>query len=193
MHSTAGFDSKYTLRRKFFTFLGAKFHVYDSQGSLAFYSKMKAFKLKEDMRLYSDESMTVEILSIRAKSMIDFGATYEVTDSRTGHLLGAFRRKGLKSILKDEWLVLDASGGQIGTIKEDSLALALVRRFLLNIIPQSFTVEVGEQAVCIYKQHFNPFVQKIAIDFSNDPGAKYDRLLGIAGAILLCVIESRQN
>ena len=33
------------------------FHIYDEAGNVAFYSKMKAFKLKEDLRIYSGEDM----------------------------------------------------------------------------------------------------------------------------------------
>ena len=187
------FDTQYTLRRKVLTIAGAKFHIFDSHGNLAFYSKMKAFKLKEDIRLYSDESMQDEILSIKTQQIIDFGATYNVVNSKTQLKIGSFRRKGLKSLLRDEWIIFDTNNNQIGIIKEDSTALALVRRFLTNLIPQTFHVDMNRKTVCVYKQNFNPFVQKIAIDFSGDIENRYDRLLGIAGSILLCAIEGKQQ
>ena len=123
---------------------------------------------------------------------MDFSATYDVINSKTQLKISSLKRKGLKSLLKDEWIILDKDSNQIGNIKEDSMILALIRRLLVNLIPQNFTVTINGIDVCTYKQNFNPFIQKIAIDFSADGGHTYDRLLGIAGAILLCAIEGKQ-
>jgi uncharacterized protein YxjI len=186
-------QSRYLIRRKFFKIFGGAFHIYDEAGNVAFYSKMKAFKLKEDLRLFTGEDMQQEVLTIKARSILDFGATYDVTDSASGTRLGALRRKGLKSLLRDEWLILDAQDQEVGMIAEDSMALALVRRLLTNLVPQTFTGAVGGTPVLSFRQHFNPFIQKISLDFSMDTGRKLDRRLGIAAAVLLCAIEGRQQ
>ena len=107
---------EYTIRRKVFSVLGNKFHIYDGEENLVGYSKMKAFKLKEDIRIFRDESMEEEWLKIAARSIIDFGASYDITDSKTGETLGALRRKGLKSLFRDSWEVLDADGGLVGKV-----------------------------------------------------------------------------
>lgn len=183
----------YTIRRKFLKLFGAAFHIYDPAGNVAFYSKQKAFKLKEDLRLFSSEDMSEELLSIRARSVLDFGATYDVVDSKTGQKLGALRRKALKSVLRDEWVILDVNDREVGGAQEDSMALALVRRFLSNLVPQTFVGQVGGAPAFVFKQRFNPFIAKIELDFSVDTGRRLDRRLGIAAAVLLCAIEGRQN
>jgi uncharacterized protein YxjI len=185
--------SRYLVRRKFFKLFGGAFHIYDEAGNVVFYSKMKAFKLKEDLRLFTGEDMQQEVLSIKARSILDFGATYDVTDTASGKRLGALRRKGLKSLLRDEWLILDANDQEVGKIQEDSMALALVRRLLTNLVPQTFTGDVGGTPVLSFRQHFNPFIQKISLDYSMDTGGKLDRRLGIAAAVLLSAIEGRQE
>jgi len=185
--------NQYLVRRKVLTLFGAKFHIFDSDGRLAFFSRMKAFKLREDIRLYSDESMSDELLLIKARQILDFSAAYDVMDSKTFEKVGALKRKGWKSILKDEWIIMDPQDIEIGLIKEDSTALALIRRFLTNLIPQKYYVQVQGETVCLYKQNFNPFVMKIKVDFSMDTKSLFDRRLGIAGAILLCAIEGKQN
>jgi len=184
---------RYLVRKKIFTFFGGAFHIYDPNGDVAFYSKQKAFKLKEDIRVYTGEDMTTEVLTIKARNIFDFGATFDVFEPGTGMKVGALRRQALKSILRDEWLILDANDRQIGKIQEDSLALALVRRFLLNLIPQSYTGEINGQTVCTFEQNFNPFVLKMTLDFGPDVGGLLDRRLGIAGAVLLTAIEGRQK
>jgi uncharacterized protein YxjI len=186
-------QSRYMIRRKFFKLFGGAFHIYDDAGNVAFYSKMKAFKLKEDLRVFTGEDMGEEVLTIKARNILDISATYDVTDPRTGQKVGALRRKGLKSILRDEWLILDDNDQEVGTIAEDSMMLALVRRLLTNLVPQTFQGRVGEAPVFTFRQHFNPFIQKISLDYSADTRGQLDRRLGIAAAVLLCAIEGRQQ
>ena len=184
--------STYTVRKKVFKIFGGAFHVYGPNGEVILYSKQKAFKLKEDIRMYTGEDMQTEVLCIQACSILDFSSAYDVVDATTGEKVGALKRKGLKSILKDEWIIMDAQGNDIGLIQEDSTVLALIRRFLTNLIPQGFSVTVNGQPIGKYTQNFNPFVKKITADFSGDPENVLDRRLGIAGAVLLCAIEGRQ-
>ena len=95
-------QDEYVIRRKVFKIFGGSFHIYDKNGNLAFYSKQKAFKLKEDIRVYGDTGMTSELLLIKARGVIDLGMTYDVIDSTTGTAVGALKRKGLKSFLRDD-------------------------------------------------------------------------------------------
>jgi uncharacterized protein YxjI len=186
-------QQNYLVRKKILTLAGAKFHIYDSYGQVILFSKMKAFKLREDIRLYSEENMQEELVTIHARNIIDISATYDVMDAKTGERLGVLKRKGLKSIFKDEWLILDINDNQIGIIKEDSIGLALLRRFLTNLVPQKYDVEVNGFKVAVFKQKFNPFVFKLNLDFSQDTGNILDKRLGIAAGVLLCAIEGRQN
>ena len=39
-------QDEFLIRRKVFTFLGKKFHVYDASGNVILFSKQKAFKLR---------------------------------------------------------------------------------------------------------------------------------------------------
>ncbi|RJQ32599.1 MAG: hypothetical protein C4562_02985 [Actinobacteria bacterium] len=183
---------KYDLRRKVLKLVGGAFTINAADGSLAFYSKMKAFKLKEDIRLYTDKEMTQELLTIQARQILDFQAAYDVVDAVSGEKVGALKRKGLKSLIQDEWIIMDKDDKEIGTISEDSTLMALLRRFLSNLIPQTYDVSVGGQKVAVFKGNFNPFVYKLALDFSGANG-QLDRRLGLAAAVLLAAIEGKQN
>jgi uncharacterized protein YxjI len=185
--------STYLVRRKILKLFGAAFHIYDPQGNVVFYSKLKAFKLKEDIRIYTGEDMQEEVLVIKARKILDFSSAYDVVDPNTNEKVGVLKRKGLKSILKDEWILMDANDQDIGRIKEDSTALALLRRFLTgSLIPQKYYGDIGGTQVCTFKQNFNPFVTKINLDFSPDTNNLLDRRLGIAAAVLLTAIEGKQ-
>lgn len=187
---------QYLLQKQFWKMLGAAFRIYDPAGNLVFYSKQKAFKLKEDIRVFTDESMAHEILNIKARKILDFSAAYDVTDSLTGQKVGTLRRKGFHSLVQDEWQILDAYEREMGVIREDSTALALIRRFIdfaSYLIPQKFHGTIGHAPVLHFQQNYNPFLAKIELDFSSDVHGLLDRRLGIAAAILLCAIEGKQR
>lgn len=184
--------NQYLLKRQVFALAG-KFRFYNPSGQLVLFSEQKMFKLREDIRVFSDESKTQEVLMIKARQIIDFSAAYDVVDSATGQKVGALRRKGLASILRDEWEILDVGDNVIGKLFEDSMGLALVRRFLTGLIPQNYDITIGTERVADLKQAFNPFAYQLNVDFSMDVNQRLDRRVGIAAGILLAAIEGRQS
>jgi hypothetical protein len=198
MSSTGPTDGRfshthYTIRRKVLKLVGGAFTVLDSAGGTVLYAEQKAFKLKEDIRLFTGPDMTEELVRIHARRALDISAIYDVIDASTNQPIGALQRRGMKSVLQDEWWILGAGDAQVGTIVEDSMALALVRRFLLNLIPQNFTVTLNDVEVAHMRQQINPFVFKIDLDFSSDRDGRLDRRVAIAAGILMAAIEGRQQ
>jgi uncharacterized protein YxjI len=192
MNSIFQFPS-YLLQRQVFALTG-RFRFYDPAGNLVMFSEQKMFKLREDIRVYSDESKTTEVLSIKARQIIDFSAAYDVVDTAYNQKVGTLRRKGWSSMLRDEWQVLDANDNQIGVMFEDSMGMALLRRFLLGSwLPQNYDITLGETRVADLKQNFNLFRYELNLDFTMDPSQKLDRRLGIAAGILLAAVEGRQS
>ena len=187
---------KYTIRQKVLTITGASFHVIDPNGNTVFFSRLKAFKLKEDIRLFTDQRMREELLRISARKMIDFAATYDVHDSVEDVLLGSLRRRGMKSMIRDEWVIFDEMSREIARIHEDSTVMALLRRghdVLSAIFPQKYDVITPEdKTIATYRQNYNPIVHKLEVDFSRDEEMVLDPRLGLAAAILVCGIEGRQ-
>lgn len=184
---------KYLLRRQAIALTG-KFRFYDPVGRVIMFSEQKMFKLREDIRVYSDEAKSREVLSIKARQILDFSAAYDVVDTEMNQKVGTLRRRGLRSLLRDEWDVLDANDQVIGKLFEDSVPLALLRRFLLGSwLPQNYDITLGETRVADVKQRFNPFRYELDIDFSMDTINRFDRRLGIAAGILLAAVEGKQS
>ena len=182
----------YLFRRKVFKLFGGAFHVYDESGNLLFYSKQKAFKLREDFRVYSGERQAEELLTIKTPQILDIGATYNVQDTTTGEAIGAIRRKGLKSMVKDEWIFLSNDGREMGRLTESSMSGALLSRFI-SLIPQTYVIVSADgRKVAEIKQHFNPFVLKYTMTIV-EPRPSIDRRLLISSGILLAGIERRQR
>ena len=189
-------DSTYLIRRdvwKLKLFVG-ECRVYDSAGRFCFLADQKGWGAKRDIRVYTDEDKQDEVMAITSKQLLGFSAAYDVTDTTTGEKVGALRRRGLKSMVRDEWAIMNAEDVEIGTIKEDNAVLALLRRFLTNLIPQKYEAEVDGSTVCTLRQNLNPFALKLTVDFSPDEYTKaLDRRLGLAAAVLLCAVEGRER
>ena len=183
----------YLLQRQVFALTG-KFRFFDPSGKLVLFSEQKMFRLREDIRVYADEGKQQEVLMVKARQIIDFAAAYDVVDSATGEKVGALRRKGWNSIVRDEWEVLDAQDQPIGKLFEDSVGLALLRRLLLgSLLPQNYDLTIGQTRAADLKQLFNLFRYELDLDLSMDTARQLDPRLGIAAAILLAAVEGRQS
>ena len=183
----------YLLKRQAIALTG-KFRVYDPAGRLVMFSEQKMFRLREDIRVYDSEDKSREVLSIKARQIMDFSAAYDVVDTEMNQKVGVLRRKGLRSILRDEWEVLDANDRLIGQLFEDSIPLALLRRLVLGSwLPQNYDLTVGDMRVADLRQNFNIFRYELNLDFSMDTINRLDRRVGIAAGILLAAVEGKQD
>lgn len=186
----------YTIRRKVLTLFGAKFHIYGPGGEVVGYCRQKAFKLREDIRLFTDESQSTGLLVMKAREIIDFGATYDVM-LPDGRKIGSLRRKGIASLLRDSWLIFDPDGEEIGGIKEESGGLAILRRLsdeLVSLIsPQTLHADCnGGGRIATLRTHRNPLVHRISVAIhKNHPDV--DETITIAGGLLIAAIEGRQG
>jgi uncharacterized protein YxjI len=91
--------------------------VTDATGRLVFYVKLKMFKLKELVTIFSDEEQTQPIYHINADRIIDFSARYHFTDVY-GTNLGSVKREGMRSIWKAHYNIL-AGDDLVMSIREE--------------------------------------------------------------------------
>jgi uncharacterized protein YxjI len=192
MHSAFQYRT-YLLKRQIIALTG-KLRIYSPDGRLIMFSQQKMFKLREDIRVYSDESKTEELLFIQARQIIDFSAAYDVHDSLSKERIGTIRRRGWQSLARDEWSILDANEQPLAVLLEDTLQYALLRRFLLgNLLPQDYDIRMGETCIADLKQRFNLFRYELDLDFSADSANRLDRRLGVAAGVLLAIVEGKQD
>lgn len=183
---------QFLIKKKFLKLLGADFKVFNSEQKQILFAHLKAFKWKEDITLYTDESKTEPVLNIKARQIIDFSAAYDFFDAKTGQKIGAVKRKGWKSMLRDEWIMMDSNDHEIGKIQEDSTTLALIRRLITALVPQRFHVVVNGNEVAHYRNNFNLFVSKVqVILLKQDP--QFPAAMAVAMGVLLCAIEGKQR
>jgi hypothetical protein len=183
----------FILKRHLLKVVGSRFSIFaPGSDQVLFTADKKGFKLKEEIRVYRGTELSNPIFGIFARQIMDFSAAYDVVDISTNQKIGVFKRRGFKSMVRDEWILMDANDQEVGVMMEDSLLLGLLRRFVLNLIPQNYDLVVGGQRTIDLRQNFNPFSYHLNVEFQVPP-QQMDRRLGLAGAILLASIEGRQQ
>ncbi len=188
-----GLAHHWQLHRPIWSLLGARCRILDERGELVLFARRKPLRLREHIEIFEDEGETRAALRIQTESVLDLGATYVITDARSGEGVGMARRRFMRSMLRDHWDLLDAGGNPLGEAQEDSAALALLRRFIANFVPQRIDVHVRGQLVAELRQRWNPFVFRADLTMPAGADATLDPRLLLGLAVLLMVIEGRQD
>jgi hypothetical protein len=186
---------QFEARKHMLKLFGGSFDLRTTDGRLLAYSKQKAFRLREDIRVFADKAQTVELLYIQADRIVDWSASYHVTDSQAGEPVGSLRRKGWSSLFRDSWEILDPEGNVRARVLEDSGWKALLRRSIdwaALFLPQTYLLQVEGQTVATMKQNFMGIPPKFHVDLTQDTDGVLPRPLAVATVILLLAIEGRQ-
>lgn len=108
--------------------------VTDATGQEVLFVSQKVFKLKEDVRIYNNQSKQQEVFHIQAEKVLDFNTRYNFYDSRDDRHLGSVKAKGWRSIWRATYHLDDVDGQQTHYIKEDN-AWVKIWDSLANEIP----------------------------------------------------------
>jgi uncharacterized protein YxjI len=100
--------------------LAPRIRVHDASGREILYVHQKTLALKEDVRIYSDESKSRELYRIKADRVFDFSARYTMTDSATEQVIGAIKHRGMRSIWKATYEIYDPAGQVSHVLTEDN-------------------------------------------------------------------------
>ena len=183
--------NQYMIQEKFWKIFGNKFWFRDTENRTHGFCEQKRFKIKEDIRIYSDETKSHEWLKIKQRQVIDAWGGFDIVDSQSSELIGTVRRKYWASILRTRWHLLDAQGMEIGVLMEDSMGYALARRLALGILlPKKFSIMIGglDEVVTI-RQMFNPFLKKTVVNIP--PNHPLDRRFIAGLAIVIAAVDGR--
>lgn len=143
--------------------LAPQLKVTDADGAVVCYVRQKMFKLKERVEVFSDEGRTHKLCDIAADRVIDFSAKY-VFEEPGAAAFGAVRRKGMRSIWKARYEILDQETPEMEINEEngwvkvmDSLVseIPLIGAFAGYFFNPSYLVtriDNGQELVRISKQ-----------------------------------------
>lgn len=182
-------DGEYTIKRPLFSFLDRTFRVFDSQGQLVAFVRHPVLRLREQFRIFHDEAMQQPLAVIDARQVIAINFTYDVADPDSGRWLGTLRSRGLKSIVRDTWDVLDADGQPVGALVETGLSW--LRRFL-PILPGHWEVTLGGTQIAAIDQVFRFFVKEYRLKVAAT-GRGVDTRFLLACALLAVMRENHRE
>ena len=153
--------------------IGTRVRVTDAAGRQIAYTRKKKFKLKEDVRVYADESQGRLLYRIRADRVVDFGANYAVSGP-DGLPLGAVGQRGVRSLWKSTYDVSNPNGKTIGVIHEenpfvkvlDGLAEELPFADALGglFFNPAYLVDLGGETVLRMKKERSLFESRFRLD-----------------------------
>jgi hypothetical protein len=192
--SSIWYQNYYRIRKKVVT-VGNKYWIEDYNGNLLGFCKQKLFKLKEDIRIYTDETLNQELFCIKQKQILDAFGEFGVVDSNNGMVLGTIKREWLSSVFtKDTWQVFNAYNQLIGKIEETSTGQALARKYLPGggLIPEKMTLDLNGVPIAEINQSFK-IIGDIWELIGKQVPTDFDRRVLLATILLMGLIERRHK
>ncbi|MDR3401364.1 MAG: hypothetical protein P4L99_02610 [Chthoniobacter sp.] len=179
----------YTIKRPALSFLGRKYYVYAPDGTQVMFLKHPMMKLKEEFTIYTDETESAPLLTVRSRSFVALNMAHDVIDPQTGERTGSIRSRGMKSLVRDTWDILDANDEVVGLMEEEGAALL---RRVLKFLPGKHKIELNGQRVASLDQKFRFFGKEVALDLT--PGAgQLDARFAVGCALLALIKESERE
>jgi uncharacterized protein YxjI len=182
-------QSQYTIKRKFWSFFERVFRVWTADGQLIMYIKHPLLKLREEFMVYGDEAQTKPLLRVKSKQVIAINFSYEITDAETNQPLGAVQKKGLKSILRDKFIIFDAAGAEIGYAEEQGASV--LRRFFPWLTSKHAIFTSDGQQIAFIRQIFRFFTKEFTVELQ--PSTVLEPRFVLAVALLALMAEARRE
>jgi uncharacterized protein YxjI len=177
----------YTIKRKFWSLFERVFRVWTGDGQLIMYIKHPLLRLREEFMVYEDEAQTRPLLRVKSKQVIAINFSFEITDVRSGAVLGTVRKQGLRSIVRDRFILLDSSEREIGYAEEQGASI--LRRFF-PWLTSKHAIFVNGQQVASIRQVFRFFTKEFTVDLHS---SDVDPTFVLAVALLALMAEARRE
>ncbi len=181
-------DDDFIIEEKFFS-LGKKYIIKNSERKQVAYCSRKSMQLREDIRIFTDETEEKELFRIEQENVMNFTGKFKVFEGGTDKIIGHLKREGVRSVINDEWTILNPEKERIGRAVTDSLVKEAVRIKKLKRLPHRYKIYHDGERVGIYKQRFLSMKKAYRLQVTGDPEFTLDRRLLISLAICLDAIE----
>ncbi len=178
---------RYLIKRPFWSFFERTFRVLSPDGQLYMLVKHPVFRLREEFLVYADEAKTRPLLRVKSRQMIAINFMFDVFDASTGELLGSVQKKGLRSIIRDAFVLLDPTGAEIGKAEEQGASLL---RRVIPLLTSKHAIFVDGHQVASIRQIFRFFIKEFAVEL--EP-SRVDPRFVLAVALLALMAEARRE
>jgi uncharacterized protein YxjI len=180
-------QSRFFVKRKFWSFLDRVFRVHTADGQMILYVKHPVFRLREEFTIWADEAQTQPVFKLKSKQIIAINFCFDITDAITGRHIATIQKRGLKSLVRDTFLILDPAGNQIGMMEEHGHSFL---RRIFPILTSKHELTMNGQMVAFVRQIFRFFIREFQVDLQ--PSAIDPRFV-LACALLAIIAEARRE
>ena len=98
--------------------IASQISVTDASGTLIYYVRQKAFKLKEAVTVFRDEAQTQPVFKVEADRILDVSARYRI-EAAGGAEIGVLQRHGMRSFWRTHYDI-ERGGHAALTIHEEN-------------------------------------------------------------------------
>nr|HEX4313931.1 hypothetical protein [Kofleriaceae bacterium] len=180
-------QSHYTIKRPFWSVFERTFRVFTRDHQMIMFVQHPVLKLREEFTVYADEAKSQPLLLIKARQAIAINFSYDVTDISTGQLLGSVQKRGLASLVRDKFLILDPTGAEIGYAEEQG---ASILRRIFPFLTSKHAIFSNGQPVAFIRQIFRFFTKEFSVDLQP---TQLDPRFTLAVALLALMAEARRE
>jgi len=180
-------QSRFRIKRAFWSFLERTFRVFTADGQLIMLVKHPILRFREEFKVYADEGQTVPLLLVKSRQIIAINYTFDVIDIASGQLLGTVQKRGVRSIVRDRFVILDPTGTQIGTMEETG---ASILRHFLPILTSRHSMILHGQEAARMRQIFRLFTKEFEVEVAS---SQVDPRFVLACALLALMSEARRE
>jgi uncharacterized protein YxjI len=159
--------------------------------AVAFVLVLGLLSKKRHIHFYRDDSRGELLLEVLQDQKLAFLTHTYTVNEPGGRTLARLSKNLLTDIFRKKWNVWTPDGRPLWEAKEDSVLMALVRRFLTRLVPLCFIFCLpGGQVVGEFNRKFT-LLDRYVLDLSQDSGRALDRRVAIAMGVMLDTGERR--
>ena len=138
------------------------YRVYSPCGALFALVEQPWFRLRTELVMYADEEESEPILLIKNRRIAAVNMEHDIFDAQSGERLGVVRTRGLRSLFRDAWDILDAQERLCGEMVEDG---AWFWRRFFRFLPGRHRIDLGGREVARLTQTFGREVARLTQTF----------------------------
>ena len=163
----------------------SRLYFYDEQGRTLAFVRNTRCEWSKNLRVFTDPTLSFELMVIKPVRAAEPGSHFNVIDSVNSQAVGKVRHVPVVRLQRQEWELLGPAGDALCVIREDSALLGLMRRYLSESVPQSYTFSVAEGTLGSAVRAAGLFSPQMEIDFNGDCAKPIDRRLLVAALVLI--------
>lgn len=183
--------------------LSPRFSITDNSGNEIMYIEQKLMALRENIKIFNNQTEKVQIYNIKTPQILDFGAQYYFFGGMDeANPIGSIKQEGLKTITKATYNIFDKLNNLKFTITETDPWIRLVD-FLFSQIPllglfsgyffhPSYDIKTANQIVMKITKEPSFFERQFRIEIIDQNLIQEDEISCLLGLIMMIQLQKNR-